>query len=172
MGFERVAIFGLIDADLESTSTGTLTLSTDLPGNAMAVRETKTIPATGRRVVRFRLLGTTKGHLYKLKIVPTGSGVIRLYGARIWARVLPGNAWAWYVVPVPPTPEEWTAQPLPIPRTPEEWTAARLPIPETPEQWTAQPLPIPPTSEEWKPEPLPIKPTPANPEWVNIEVDS
>jgi hypothetical protein len=169
MGFERVAIFGLIDLHLEATTAGTLTLSTDLPGNALTVRETKTIPATGRRVLRFRLQGTTKGRLYSVKVVPSVGGVIRLYGGRIWARVLPGTAWGWYEIPIPATSEEWTPVKLPIPPV-GEWTAVKLPIPPVGE-WAPVKLPIPPTSEEWLPAKLPIKPTPPNPEWVRLEID-
>lgn len=171
MGFERVAIFGLIDVDLESTGTGTLTLSTDLPGIALAARETKAIPATSRRSMRFRLQGTTKGHLYTLRIVPAPGCLMRLYGARIWARVLPGGAWQWYPVPMIETPAEFTPVKLPIPPT-GEWEPVKLPVPPTPEEWSPVKLPIPPTPQEFSPVPLPIKPTPANPEWVNIEIDS
>lgn len=168
MGFERAVLFGLVDLELDATAGGQLLLSTDLPGNAMAVREAKPIPATGRRVVRFRLQGTTKGRLYSVKVVPNGSGVVRLYAGRIWARELPGTEWKWYAIPIPETSEEWTPMKLPIPET-GEWAPAELPIPKTGE-WTAAKLPIPPVSE-WAPQPLPIKPTAANPEWVNIEVD-
>lgn len=171
MGFERVAIFGLLDLELDATAGGTVTLSTDLPGNAMAVKETKSIPATTRRVVRFRLKGTTKGRLYSLKVTPTGGGVIRLYGGRIWARVLPGNAWDWYAIPIPPTSEEWSAVKLPIPETPQEFSPVKLPIPPTSEEWNAVKLPIPETPQEFSPVKLPIKPTPENPEWVNLETD-
>ncbi len=181
MGFERAAIYGLLDLELEATAAGSVLFSTDLPGNAMAVRETKVIPPTGRRVVRFRLQGTTKGRLYSIKVNP-GAGVLRLYGGRIWARVLPGTVWAWYEIPIPPTSEEWQPVKLPIPGVGEwqavklpipemgEWQAAKLPIPEMGE-WQAAKLPIPPTSEEWQPVKLPIKPTPDNPEWVNLELD-
>jgi hypothetical protein len=169
MGFERVALFGLLDLELDASLGGAVTLSTDLPGNALAVRETKPIPATLRRVVRFRLQGTTKGRLYSVRVTPNGGGAIRLYGGRIWARVLPGPEWQWYALPVPPT-GEWTPARLPIPEV-GEWTAAKLPIPPTPEEWTPAKLPIPPTSEEWTPEKLPIQPTPQNPSWVNLEID-
>ncbi len=155
MGFERVALFGLVDVEMESTGTGTLTLSTDLPGTALAVRETKAIAATSRRPVRFRLQGTTKGHIYTLRIVPVSGCVMRLYKARIWARLLPGPAWDWYAVPLPPTSEEWSEVKLPIPPF---------------GQWEAKALPIPPMSD-WEGKALPIKPTPPNPEWVRIPVD-
>ena len=181
MGFERTAIFGIIELHLEATAGGSLTLSTDLPGNAMAVRETKGIPVTGRRILRFRLNGTTKGRLYSVKVSPTGSGIIRLYGGRIWARMLPGNQWSWYAIPIPETSEEWSPVKLPIPPIGEwearpipippmgEWEARPLPIPGLGE-WEARQIPIPPTSD-WNPQQMPIKPTPANPEWVNLQVD-
>jgi len=156
---QQVALFGIIELEFHATAGGTLTLRTDLPGDAMAVRETRSIPTTSgsRRVVRFRLAGTTKGRLYSVKVVPTGAGIIRLYAGRIWARLLPNPEWSWYSIPIPETSEEWTAVPLPIPQTPQEWERVQLPIP--------------PTSEQWERVALPIKPTPANPEWVDVPVD-
>lgn len=155
----QVAIFGIIELEFHATNGGTLTLSTDLPGDAMAVRETRAIPDTAgsRRVVRFRLQGTTKGRLYQVKVVPEGFGIVRLYAGRLWARLLPNPQWAWYEIPIPPTPEEWTAVKLPIPPTVEEWQRVALPIP--------------PTSEQWDRVALPIRPTPPVPEWVDIPVD-
>ena len=188
---ERVAIFGLIDIDLESTGQSVVRLSTDLPATSTpavgplpagwAVRETKAIAATGRRVVRLRLQGTTKGRLYIFTLSGI-TGVTRLYGAKIWARVLPSPSWDWYTVPVPPTSEEWTAVKLEIPPT-SDWGPAKLPIAETGDwtpaklaiaetgDWTPAKLSIPETSD-WIPAKLPIAPTPQNPEWVNLEIDS
>jgi hypothetical protein len=156
---ERVAIFGIIELTLHCNGTGTLTLSTDLPSGNMEVRETKPIAITtqSRQVVRYRLQGTTKGHLYSVKVVPIGFNTIKLYGGRIWARLLPNPEWGWYPIPIPPTSEEWEAR--------------KLPIPPTSEEWEARPLPIPPTSEQWERVALPIKPTPPNPEWVDVPVD-
>lgn len=155
---EHVAIFGLIELTVNSSGGGTLTFSTDLPSSTMQVRQTIAIPITvGRGVVRLRMPGIVKGRLYSVKVVPTGFGVIKLYGGRIWARILPSPQWAWFAIPIPPTPEDFTAVPLPIPQTSQDWTAV--------------PLPIPPTSQDFTPVPLPIKPTPANPEWVNVPVD-
>jgi hypothetical protein len=168
MGFQQVAIFGVIDVEMESTGTGTLTLSTDLPGTALAVRETKAILATSRRPVRFRLLGTTKGHIYSVRIVPANGCVMRLYKARIWARVLPGPEWQWYAIPLPATPEEWSEVKLEIPGV-GQWEERKLEIPPM-GQWTEAKLPIAPPSE-WSVQQLPIRPTPANPSWVNIGVD-
>lgn len=168
MGFERVAIFGLLDVELESASGGLIQLYTDLPGNAMSVRETRGYVPTGRRVLRYRLSPATKGHLYSLRVTPNFGGVTYLYGARIWARILPGQAWDWYTVPVPPT-GDWEARPLPIPPT-SDWEARKLPIPGT-SDWEARKLPIPPTSD-WEPVKLPIKPTPPLPEWIDVPVDA
>lgn len=180
----QIAIFSTIDLELDCTTTATLTLSTDLPGNAMAVRETKAITACTRRIFRFKLQGTTKGHRYSIKVTPASGCILQLYAGSVYARVLPGPGWAWYPIPIPSTPEEWTQVALPIPETPQawqevklpipetgEWEARKLPIPDTPEDWQAMPLPIPPTPADWSPVQLPIKPTPANPEWVNVEVD-
>jgi hypothetical protein len=167
VGFERVALFGLIDLELDASLGGSLTLSTDLPGEAMAQRESKAIPVTGRRVVRFRLKGSTKGRLYAVQVAPAGGGTMRLYGGRIWARVLPGAEWAWYPIPIPPT-SEWQESKLPIPET-SDWAPLKLPIPPV-SDWAPLALPIPPTSE-WTPVKLPIKPTPENPEWVSLEID-
>lgn len=155
---EHVAIFGIIELNVDATAGGTLSLSTDLPGDSMAVRETKNIPVTtGRRVIRLRLKSTTKGRLYAVRVQPTGAGIIRLYAGRIWARILPGAEWAWFAIPIPETSEEWERRSLPIPATSEEWQRVQLPIPETPEAWERVALPI--------------KPTPPNPEWVDIPVD-
>ena len=157
MGFEKVALFGTIDLELESTGTATLTLSTDCPGTAIALRETKTIPATiTRRVVRFRLQGTTKGRLYSLRITPANGVIMRLYGARIWARVLPAAEWQWYVVPMMAGSEEWTPVKLDIPPM-GPWEKRDLEIPKM---------------GQWEQVKLPIAPTAANPEWVKLEMDS
>ena len=167
MGFEKVVLFGAIDVELEATAGGLLTLSTDLPGNAMATRETRGIVATGRRVIRYRLQNTTKGHLYALRIAPYFGSNIRLYGARVWARVLPGTTWDWYTVPIPQD-SDWQPVKLDIPPV-GEWQMQKLDIPPVGE-WQAQKLDIPPVSD-WQAAKLPIKPTPQNPEWIDIQVD-
>jgi hypothetical protein len=156
---EHVAIFGLIELTVNASAGGTLTFSTDLPGDTMAVQQTIAIPITvGRRVTRLRMPGTVKGRLYSVKVTPTGAGIIKLYAGRIWARILPSPQWEWIPIPIPPTSEEWER--------------VALPIPPTSEQWERVSLPIPPTSEQWERVSLPIKPTPANPEWVDIPIDS
>lgn len=149
MAFETVHLVRIIEFDLECSGAIALTLSSDLPGNAMAPREWLTIPATpgGRRTVRFRLSGTTKGKLFQYELIP--SAVMRLYGGRVFAKPLGGGAdWAWFALPVEPTPAEWTPVKLPIEATSEEWTAIKLPIEDTSEEWTWVKMPIVPTSDE------------------------
>lgn len=157
MAFERVKLFGIIELDVEATAAGTLKLYTNLPGTALALRATLTVPITSRRPVRFRLSGAVKGHLLQVSYDPGAAGVSRLYGARVWARELPEGRWGWYSLPVVPTPDQFVTMRLPVPPTPEEWRQVQIPIPPTPEQWTRVELPV--------------KPTPLVPDWVELEMD-
>jgi len=184
MAFEKVKLFGKIEVDIAASSVGTFALLTDVPGYAMAQRFTFSVPITTRRPVVSRVPNNTVGHLLKVSYTP-GSGQAVIYGARIWARELPGGQWQWYPLPVVETPVEFTAMDLPIPRTPEEFSPARLPIQSTPEEWASAVLPIPPTPEEYSAAPLPIpqtpeawssislpvKPTPVVPDWADMEID-
>jgi len=165
---EAVTIFGALDVEYESTLGGQLTFQTDLPGNAMAVREEFGIVAASWRVVRFRMRPTTRGHLYNLKIVPYFGSIMRIYNARIWARTLPGTQWQWYAVPLPPT-TEWAPVKMEIPPM-GEWAPVKMDI--TPiTDWNPVKMAIPPTTD-WNPRPMAIKPTPPNPEWVDVQVDA
>jgi hypothetical protein len=183
--FAKVALFSKVEVDVAASASGTLTIATDLPGTAMAIRCTLTVPATTRRPVGFRLPYSTLGHLVKATYNP-GTGQSTLFGARIWARALPDGVWQWYplpvvetpnefspqALPIPVTPEEWTGTALPIPATPNEFSPQALPIPATPEEWTGAALPIPATPEEWTGAVLPVIPTPSIPDWVDLEVDA
>jgi hypothetical protein len=183
VGAETVKIFATLELDLDATAPGSVSLLTDLPGTAMALRYTALVPATARRPVRFRLAGITKGHLLQLLYLP-GAGASHVYGARVYARELPAGAWQWYDLRVPATPDVFTAVPLPIPPTEQDWKPVPLPVPPTPQEWTATPLPVP-AIGDWKPVPLPIPPTEQNwqavalpfqktpplPDWVEIPVD-
>jgi hypothetical protein len=185
-GFQTVKLHRLIELDYSAEATATLTFSTDLPGNAMADRETKTIPlTTTRRVVAFHLAGTTKGKLLKILIAP--AGVFRLFGVRVYARTLGRTAagWQWYPIFVTETPDEWTdfklpidptpdyfeVVPLPVDRTPDEWTVIKLPIEPTPDFFELVTLPIDKTPDEWDVIKLPIEPTPDGFEVVALPID-
>jgi hypothetical protein len=158
----------------------------DLPGFALAERVSAipTPSTTTRRQIRFRVEGVVKGHLFQFQWSP-GMGTGRLYRARAWARELPTGAWGWYALPVPETPDEWSALQLPMPASPEEWSAIALPVPvspqewstialpvpESPQAWSSAQLPIPGTAEDWNAVNLPVRPTPVVPEWVPVEID-
>jgi hypothetical protein len=138
------------------------------PGAGLAVRETKLIAPQARDWARFRLNGTTKGKLYTVKLVPVAQA--RIYGARIWARVLgpAAAAWQWYPVQIIETPNEWTPVKLAIPPM-GEWEPRSLQVPPMGE-WTPQALGVPMVTD-WMPTKLPISPTPITPEWYAVEVD-
>jgi hypothetical protein len=170
MAFEHVFLLGKLEIDVVATASGTVTIQTDLPGNALADRGTVTVGVAGRRVVQKRLPYNFIGHLFKFTYAP-GSGTSRLYGMRVWARELPGGQWQWYPLLVP-TADGWTAVKLPIPETAEAWSSVKLPVAVTSEDWSTVRLPIPGTPEEFSAVNLPIKPTPDVPEWRPLEVDA
>lgn len=183
-----VTLFRFVEVLVDAPGGASLSFLTDLPGDALAARATVDIPATtGRHPYRMSVLGAVKGKLYQVSITPTGSSAVRVYAAKIYARVLgpQPTAWAWYPIPVLETPVEWQAIKLPIPETSDEWQPMKLPIPATSDDWQAVKLPIEPTGEEWQPVKLPIaptsedwsemklpvKPTPVVPDWVEVQVD-
>ena len=155
MAFEKVHLLGKVELDIVASAGGTLTIQTDIPGEAMADRGTVTIPTCTRRVVRSRLPYNFHGHLFQFKV--TATGTVRLYGVRVWARELPGGQWQWYPLPVPETSEAWSAFKLLVPPTAEDWSDVRVPIPGTAEEFSAVHLPI--------------KPTPDVPSWAALELD-
>ena len=171
MAFEKVHLVGKIECDVEASAAGTVTIQSDIPGNAMADRGTVAIPVCTRRVVAKRLPYQLQGHLFKFSYAP-GLGQSKLYGVRVWARELPTGVWQWYKLPVVDTANEWSAIEIPIPETPEHWGEVRIPIPPTDEDWTGIPIDFPGTPENWSELALPIKPTPLMPEWVSLRIDA
>lgn len=176
---ELITLFRFVEALLQvDGGSATLSFSTDLPGNLQTVKASAVIPATnGRHPYRLQLPGATKGKLYQVSIVPVGAAAVRIYAAKVFARVIGMNTptpspWQWYAVPVLETPVEWQAVKLPIPATSDDWQEMKLPIPATPDDWQAVKLPIPETSDQWQEISLPVKPTPVVPEWVNLPIDS
>ena len=168
MGFETV--FRLREVELEyEGAAGTLTISSDLPGNALAVRHAASFPATAttRRTVRLRVPRHLKGKLWQWNI--TSEGELRLFGGRVFGKAGAAD-WAWYALPIEPTPEAWSEVPLPIEPTPEAWSDVPLPIEPTPEAWSDVPLPIEPTPEAWTEVKIPIRPTPELPEYQEIPI--
>jgi len=199
MGFEKSHLFGKIEVELLSNCTGTLALSTDLPGNAMAQRFSFTTPISStRRPVPSRLPGNMQGHLISAKFTP-GAGQTELYGMRVWCRELPDGQWGWFplplietpaeyspiAIPIEPTPQsfspvpipiEATAQgftpvPIPIEPTPESFSPVAIPVEATPETFSPMKIPVEPTPESFSAMPLPVKATPPVPVWVPVPVD-
>ncbi len=87
--------------DYDSTGDGQLQIYTDLPGNALALQRTYTLPAQSRapRAIAFELPtlsgpggGSTTlpfGQLFKIRIYPAPGGILRLHGrATIRARII------------------------------------------------------------------------------------
>lgn len=186
MSFPQNTLFAKIELDIVvPISAATLLVKTDVPGFAMATRATITVPVTTRRPVAARLPFNCQGHLIQLVLTPGASSKVRLYGCRVWARVLPDGRWNWYPIPVvdtpvgysrvnlpiQQTPEEWSRVGLPIAATGEEYSRVALPVMTTPDDWRSVPLPIPPTPEDWSTARLPIKATPPVPDWIPVEVD-
>lgn len=171
--FEVVHFLRIFECDCSTLGPVTLTIYSDLPGNSMAVREVRTVDtsAYGRRTVRFRLSGNTKGKLFRFEIKALST--LRLFGARVFAKAIGTSAsgdWAWFPLPVVETPEEWTAIKLPIDETPEELSAIKLPIVDTPEDWSAIKLPIDETPEHWTAVKAPIEETPDERPWKEFPV--
>lgn len=168
MAFELVGLFAILELHYIAVDGATVEFQTDLPGNAIETRDTLTLESSAvRRTIKFRLIGETKGRLYKVKI--TSDGVVILFGGRIFARPLGGNSiWQWYTLNIPPTSDEWTPIPLPIDKT-GDWQDFPLPIPKTGE-WEDFALPIPKTPDEFTPLPIPMDKTPDLQEWIDLPV--
>jgi hypothetical protein len=169
MGFERVCLFGIIEFDYIAPSGATAVFKTELPGNALATRDTLALPATSaRRTVKFRLLGETKGKLYD--VVVTSAGCVLLFGGRVFARPLGlAAAWAWYSLPIPPIANTFTEVPLPVPKMGSTFTEVPLPIAKV-GAFTEVPLPIPKMSETWAQVKIPMNPTPDLFTWIDVDV--
>jgi hypothetical protein len=75
-----------LELDIDTSGNVTYTLTSDLPGNAMATRKTGTVnteaTTTRRRIVRIPLDAGTEGRNFALKLTSADKEVI-LYGARL-----------------------------------------------------------------------------------------
>jgi hypothetical protein len=156
MAFERVFLAGIIELEYDAPAGATVLFYTDLPGNAIALRETLAVPAsTTRRTAKFRLKGTTKGKLYRVKVTSTGRVI--LYGGRVYLRSLGlSSEWAWFALPITASANTFTEWKLPIEPTAEKYTEFKLPIEGTGEKYSEYKIPLHPTAELFS--------------WVNVEV--
>ncbi len=172
MPFEILHLLKTIELDGYWDGTATFTLGTDLPGDAMAIRLTKSFTYTGRRTVTLKGPGSTR--LKLLQATLSGTQAMKLFGARVLARPLgqPGaQTWEWYSLPVRVTPDLYSAASLPIRPTQEGFAVASLPIRETSEAFSAARLPIRATPDEWSEGALPLPQVSPIPRWVDIPVD-
>ena len=173
---QYVCLFRFVEVLLDAPNGATLQFLTDLPGDALAVRRTVTIPATtGRHPYRVSLPGSTKGKLYQIKITPTNGFALRLYQASIYARLLGPQAtpWTWHAVPgLFETPVDWQPIKLPIEPTSDAWQQVKLPIEATPDAWQQVKLPIEATPDEWQQVKLPIEATPDAWQQVKLPIEA
>jgi len=172
---ELVTLFRFVEVLLDAPGGATLSFLTDLPGNALAVRGSASIPATtGRHPYRMPLPGWCKGKLYQIKVVPAAGSTMALYELKVYARVLGPQAsmWAWHRVPgLIETAPDWQPIKLPIEATSDAWQQVKLPIETTPDAWQQVKIPIEATGDAWNEMKLPVKETPVVPVWVDVQVD-
>jgi hypothetical protein len=145
-GTERLKEFKKLEIEVQTDAGGEATLNvwTDQPAGAMTLQFTTTINTLGeRQSVKIPLTPGIRGRLIQVEI--SGWGV-RLFAGRVWTRPLnePKVLWAWFALPIPPTPPQWGWMPFPVNPTEAQWFWAKL-------------LSITPTSETWTPIDVPFE---------------
>lgn len=114
-GSERVKLAKEIEVVYSTVGTVTVTLSTDLPGNAIASRGTSTLPATqglalgfpatdGEQSVKLKLPGTIRGRLYQVRLDPSVD--CRVEAIRLWMKMIGepnATSWQWIDFPLEKT---------------------------------------------------------------------
>lgn len=157
MPSESAKLFRAISVEYRAPAGATATVSTDLPGDAIALRATLTLPeSAGRRVITLPFVSGLKGRIFKVRI--SGPGVVELYAASLYARRTGTIATDWQWVPLHVAPQQ-------------EWATIKLPITPTPDTFTALKLPIPPTPDTFSPLKLNIEPSSEDHLWCNLPMD-
>jgi hypothetical protein len=123
--------FREIELDLDTSGAMTLDVALELPGMDLVSHFSSTVntetTTTGRRPWNQRTAGNLKGQLLKLRL--SGSAVVRMWGAKIYARPLnAAGGWRWIPLPVPETPVDWMTAKLPIRETAIGWTWIDFPV--------------------------------------------
>jgi hypothetical protein len=140
LGTERYKDFRRLEFDVltDTTGTATLNLYTDQNGT-MALQFTTTITTSAaRKTVRIPLTPGIRGRLVQVEIVGAG---VRLFSGRIWWRAMNDAKaeWAWFELPIEPTPAVFSWVPFPVnptASTPEQWFWAKvLSVDETENKW-------------------------------------
>jgi len=169
-------VFLLREIEVEClTLMGTVKVYTDLPGDALALRQTIPLYTAGiRKTVRCMMPSTTQGRVLKVDVFGTQAFQVDviLYRLRAYVKALGqgATAWQWIDLPVVPSDGSWQTQPLPIIPTPQEWSIFGLPIKPTPQDWSEMALPIDPTPQQWQERALPIPPAGAGWQWLKFPV--
>jgi hypothetical protein len=174
MPSESAKLFRLVSIEYEASAAATFTLSTDLPGEVLAVRHTETLPTTsGRQVYKFVLSGAVKGSIIRVRLTPNLSGSLTVYRVGLYVRRLGRQAsdWQWYYLKdIVPT-EDWVAVKVPIPPTPDEYTPVKVPVPPTPDEYAAVKVPIPPTPAEFSTVKIPMEQSSEMSQWIDFPMD-
>jgi hypothetical protein len=76
----------ILDIDTSAGGTVGVNLYSDLPGNALAVRHTPTVPVLGGRALYKFPFAVTLGYLWRVALKATGSQPFRLYSVRLLMR--------------------------------------------------------------------------------------
>ena len=142
-------LFRAVSAEYRGSAT--VTLYTDLPDTALALRETIYLPYSVGRVALppTALSGTTRARVFRVKTECTFGAVV-IYRIGFYVRKLgrTPSDWYWHWIAAPGSTDEYTDLRVPIPPTPEEWQQLAVPIPETPEAWDEVQAPIPSSPDE------------------------
>jgi hypothetical protein len=112
---ERVKLIKEIEIVYSTLGTVALTLSTDLPGNAIVARGVATLLATvGEQSVKVPLVSTIKARLIQLRLAPTAD--CRIEAIRLFIKLIgnPGaTSWQWVELPLEKTQDAiWQALPF------------------------------------------------------------
>ncbi len=118
-GFEHVKLFREIEFHVDTDGPELLDVFTDLPGDRMDRRFQWNLytdsTTAGSRTQNIRLPGTTKAKLFKLRV--HGPNIARIYGARVFAKVVgvaEPASWVWLPIPMEETPEIFAWVDLPV----------------------------------------------------------
>jgi hypothetical protein len=131
---ERVKLIKEIQLDYEATADLSLAVLTDLPGGAMALRNTQsTALTTGRESLKIRMPGTIKGRLYQIKITSTADFILYTLRANMKQVGAPfASPWNWLEFPLEKTIQGvWGWAGLPVERTPsgsDTWRWVDIPV--------------------------------------------
>lgn len=104
-GSERVKLLKEIECVYQAEGEATLTVSSDLPGDALVVRATYNLPTTtGEESIKLRVPADVKGRLWQVDITPTGT--LRLEAIRFFMKFIGSpnsTSWDWIPLPVQST---------------------------------------------------------------------